>query len=69
MNAFQVIGFMGRMASYWATHQTRAPMLCALAFEMEMLGLPQGFVLRRLLDASIGEGHCREMWMEEMGLD
>lgn len=67
MTPFEVAGFMGRFVSYWATGCWRAPWFCALAYEMEMLGFPQWAVVRRLLDAALGEGHCAAMWWEEMG--
>lgn len=57
----------GRCLAYWATHQTSARYLCALCYEMEALGYPQWAALRMCLDAARGAGHCREMWLEEMG--
>lgn len=67
--ARQAAVIAGRCISYWVTHQTSARYLCALSYEMEMLGFPQWAALRWALDNRLGAGHCREMWEEEMGLD
>lgn len=61
-----VAGQLGRVLSYFATGY-RTPYFCALAWELEQLGYPQWGLVRRLLDAALGEGHCHQMWLEEMG--